>query len=73
MKVYAVLFCLVIMVGGCGSKEDNTAAKPVEKGREAVKDVVTRDFKILEGAKDSLKQSDDKTKAALETLEKESK
>jgi hypothetical protein len=72
-KVYSALFCLVIIAGGCGSKNDNTAAKPVEKGREAVKDVVTQDFKTLEGAKDSLKQSDDKTKAALEALDKELK
>jgi hypothetical protein len=72
-NVYSALFCLVLIAGGCGTKDDNTAPKPVEKGREAVKDVVTRDFKTLQGAKDSLKQSDDKTKAALEALDKDSK
>lgn len=42
-------------------------------GREAVKEVVTQPFNTLEGAKDSLKQSDEKAKSALEELERESK
>jgi hypothetical protein len=52
----------------CDSKKDR-----VTTGREAVKEVVTQPFNPLEGAKDSLKQSEDKTKAALEEFEKESK
>jgi hypothetical protein len=53
---------------GCDSKPD-----PVAKGREAVKEVVTQPFNTLENAKDSLSKSEDKTKAAIEELEKESK
>ena len=53
---------------GCDSKSDS-----VSKGREAVKEVVTQPFNTLEGAKDSLKQSEEKTKAALEEADKESK
>jgi hypothetical protein len=64
---------VVILLGGCGSKDEATTAKPVEKVREAVKDVMTQDFKTLEGARDTLKLSEEKTKAALETIEKELK
>lgn len=53
---------------GCDSKSD-----PVSKGREAVKEVVTQPFNTLENARDSLTKSEDKTKAAIEELDKESK
>ena len=43
------------------------------KGREAVKEVVTQPFNAFDSAKDSLKQSDDKQKAALEEANKEIK
>ena len=53
---------------GCESKSDT-----VTKGREAVKEVVTQPFNALEGAKDSLKQSEEKSKAALDEADKGSK
>jgi hypothetical protein len=53
---------------GCDAKKET-----VSKGREAVKEVVTQPFNALEGAKDSLKQSEDKNKAALEEADKELK
>ena len=53
---------------GCDSKTDT-----VTKGREAVKEVVTQPFNTLDAAKDSLKQSDEKGKTALEEIEKQSK
>lgn len=53
---------------GCDAKKDT-----VEKGREAVKEVVTQPFNQLDSAKDSLKQSEDKQKAALEEAAKEFK
>lgn len=53
---------------GCDSKPD-----AVTKGREAVKEVVTQPFNALESAKDSLGKSEDKTKAAIEELDKETK
>jgi hypothetical protein len=53
---------------GCDAKKE-----PVSKGREAVKEVVTQPFNALQGAKDSLKQSEDKNKAALEEADKELK
>lgn len=51
---------------GCDSKSDT-----VNKGREKVKEVVTQPFNALDSVKDSLKQSEDKAKAALEQADKE--
>jgi len=50
---------------GCDSKTNT-----VTQGREAVKEVVTQPFSTLEATKDSLKQSDDKSKAALQEADK---
>ena len=55
-------------IGSCDAKKDT-----IEKGRDAVKEVVTQPFNTLENAKDSLKQSEDKQKAALEEANKEIK
>jgi len=64
LSFLAATFCQT----GCDSKSD-----PVAKGREAVKEVVTQPFNTLENAKDSLSKTEDKTKAAIEELDKESK
>ena len=53
---------------GCDSKTDT-----VTKGREAVKEVVTQPFNTLDTAKDSLKQSDEKSKTAREEADKQLK
>ncbi|MDZ4344347.1 MAG: hypothetical protein U1E51_18150 [Candidatus Binatia bacterium] len=53
---------------GCDSKSET-----VTKGREAVKEVVTQPFNAQDAAKESLKQSEDKTKAALEEVDKQLK
>jgi hypothetical protein len=57
----AIAYC------GCDSKSDT-----VSHGREAVKEVVTQPFNSLNAASDSLKQSEEKAKAALEQADKES-
>jgi hypothetical protein len=65
----ALAFALAVtMISGCDSKKD-----PGASGREAVKEVVTQPFNTLENVKDSLKQSEDKSKAALQEFEKEAK
>jgi ABC-type transporter MlaC component len=65
------LLLLLVMIAiphyGCKSKSET-----VSQGREAVKEVVTQPFNTLDSAKDSLKQSEDKAKAALEQADKES-
>ena len=70
-KVFSALFCLALLASGCGSKDE--AKETVEKVRDDVREVVTQEFKTLESAKDSLKQSEEKTKAALEAADKELK
>jgi ABC-type transporter MlaC component len=63
----ALLLSAVAWVAqGCESKEAT-----VEKGRAAVKDVVTQPFNTLDNVKDSLRQSEDKQKAAVEAADKE--
>ncbi len=71
MKILSALFCVALLAGSCGSKDEAATDKQVEKVRDAVKDVVTQEFKTLESAKDSLIQSEEKTKAALEAVNKE--
>jgi len=66
--VVLMLLAVLFFQYGCDSKSD-----PVVKGREAVKEVVTQPFNTLENAKDSLTKSEDKTKAAIEELDKENK
>jgi hypothetical protein len=66
--VLLTLAAVFLTCYSCDSKPD-----PVTQGREAVKEVVTQPFNTLEGAKDSLKQSEEKSKAALEDADKESK
>jgi hypothetical protein len=65
MAPLAIVICLL---GGCDAKK-----APVETGRAAVKEVVTQPFNALDSAKESLKQSEDKQKAALEEADKEIK
>ena len=67
----AMMMSMAALLGlftGCDSKQDT-----VNKGREAVKEVVTQPFNTLDSAKNSIKQSEDKKKAALEEAEKENK
>lgn len=62
---------LLLLVAGllphtaCDLKTDG-----VTQGREAVKEVVTQPFNTLDAAKESLKQSEDKSEAALEEVNK---
>ena len=62
------LAAMLMMNSSCDSKKD-----PVTTGRGAVKEVVTQPFNTLESAKDSLNKSEDKTKAAIEEFDKETK
>ena len=64
----APLALAIGLIGSCDAKKDT-----VERGRAAVKEVVTQPFNALDSAKDALKQSEDKQKAALEEANKEIK
>ncbi|MGH7809070.1 MAG: hypothetical protein ACREP5_02225 [Candidatus Binatia bacterium] len=63
----ALLAMGALLALGCDSKQTT-----VERGRDAVKDVVTQPFNTLQSAKDSLRQSEEKQKSALEEADKES-
>jgi ABC-type transporter MlaC component len=62
----SALMTIAILPCGCDSKSDK-----VSQDRKAVKEVVTQPFNTLDSAKDSLKQSEEKSKAALEQADKE--
>ena len=62
------LIALALVITGCDAKKST-----VEQGREAVKELVTQPFSQRDSIKESLKQSEDKQKAALEEAEKEFK
>ena len=68
---HSTLFLTVTVIAlldcGCDSKSNS-----VDQGREAVKGVVSQPFNTLDNAKNSLKQSEEKSKAALEQAEKDS-
>lgn len=68
LSALLVVTAVLLPCSGCDSKSDT-----VTKGREAVKEVVTQPFKTLEGAKESLNKSEDRTKAAIDEFDKESK
>lgn len=67
-SLFLLLAAALMLQPGCDSKKDT-----VTKGREAVKEVVTQPFNTLDAAKDSLKQSEEKSKNAVEELDKQLK
>jgi hypothetical protein len=67
-SIVLILIATVVTHSACDSKKD-----PVSSGREAVKDVVTQPFNALDSAKESLNQSEDKSKAAIADMDKEFK
>jgi hypothetical protein len=69
---FAIL-CLLFVSLSCSRNEEGRNSRSTTAVKEAVKDVVTQDFKIYQGAKDSLKQSEEKHTSELEQIDKESK
>ena len=65
---WAPVVLMVLLISSCDAKKET-----VQKGREAVKEVVTQPFNQLDSARDALKQSEDKQKDALEEANKEIK
>ena len=66
------IVCLLFVSLSCSRNDEGPKSKPTTV-KEAVKEVVTQDFKVYQGAKDSLKQSEEKHKSELEQIDKESK
>ena len=71
LKILArqILFAMIpILFIGCGQKDERKAEGEKSKVEEAVKDVVTKEFKMYEGAKAALEKTE---KEAQERREKE--
>jgi hypothetical protein len=68
-----VFFTLLLLAQGCSPDKENASGEPKSKIKEAVKEVVTEDFRVYEAARQSLNQSAEKRKAQLETLDNEVK
>ena len=64
----ALLIVIPLLTHSCDSKNET-----VNQGREAVKEVITQPFNALNSAKESVRQSEDKQKAALQEADKEIK
>lgn len=77
MKSYvwpvSVAFACILSVHGCGSGDEASTGGAKEKVKEAVRDAVTKDFKTYDSAKESLAESERKSKAQLEMIDKELK
>lgn len=70
-KIYGVaLSLLFVLLTACGQKDEGKSQAEKSKVEEAVKQAVTKEFKMYEGAKAALEKVD---KEAKERLEKEAK
>lgn len=70
-KIYGVAFSLLfVLLAACGQKDEGKSQAEKSKVEEAVKEAVTKEFKMYEGAKAALEKVD---KEAKERLEKEGK
>lgn len=67
------LLAVVLLFPGCRPTEKTTKSDSKGKAKEAVKEIVTKDFKLHEQAKRSLNESEEKSKAQLETIDRELK
>ena len=67
--------CVTFLLVACSRSpsENNDQNRPESKVKAAVKEVVTKDFELYKGTKDSLNQSEQKHKSELEQIDKESK
>jgi hypothetical protein len=72
-RLRVLIFALLLLAQGCSPGEDSASGESKSKVREAVKEVVTKDFELYKGAKQSLKESAEKSKAQLEMVDQELK
>jgi hypothetical protein len=73
LRISTLRVAAVLLICGCSHKEGNSQREPKSQVKEAVKDAVTQDFKVYQGAKESLQRSEEKHKSELEQVDKESK
>ncbi len=73
MKRLLLFFTSIVFIWGCSPREDTGQPEAKNKMREAVKEVVTKDFELYKDTKNSLKASEGKHNSELEKAEKELK
>ena len=73
LRISTLSVAAVLLICGCSHKEGNSQQEPKNQVKEAVKDAVTQDFKLYQGAKESLQRSEEKHKSELQQIEKEAK
>jgi len=73
LRMWSLWVAAFLLVCGCSHKEEISEQEPKSQVKEAVKDAVTQDFKLYQGAKESLQQSEEKQKSQLEQIDKELK
>ena len=66
-------YALILLAQNCSPGKENHSAESQNQVKEAVKEIVTQDFKLYDGAKQSLQESAEKSKARLEMIDKEEK
>ena len=73
LRLQTLALALALATFSCGSKGRSAQSEPKNAVQKAVKDAVTQDFKAYEGAKDSIKKSEEKSQSDLEAIDKEMK
>ena len=73
LRVSIFCFACLLLAFSCSRREENSQDAPKSKVKEAVKDAVTKDFQLYQGAKESLQRSEEKQKTGLEQIDKELK
>ena len=73
IRLAIFLLAVVRLFPACSPTEKTTKSDSKGKAKEAVKEIVTKDFKLHEHAKRSLNESEEKSKAHLETIDRELK
>ena len=71
LHLWIVILATALTAYGCSAREESPQGESKNKVKEAVKEAVTQDFKVYEGAKKSLKESQDKSKSEIEAVDKE--
>jgi hypothetical protein len=71
LHLWIVILLTALTAYGCSPREESPQGESKNKVKEAVKEAVTQDFKVYEGAKESLKESQDKSKSEIEAVDKE--
>jgi hypothetical protein len=71
LHLWSVILVTALTAYGCSPREKSPQGESKNKVKEAVKEAVTQDFKVYQGAKESLKESQDKSKSEIEAVHKE--